>query len=108
MPGNAQHRTTFYCTLTRLLFMDESPHKFRAFVAPLQQVPLAAGTSSGCVCAIQAFFSRCLRLQAHCLGPTELNRGCSCCLASRACAFTVTSDSRKLPSCADCALATPD
>ena len=38
MPGNAQHRTTFYCTLTRLLFMDESPHRFRAFVAPLQQV----------------------------------------------------------------------
>ena len=37
-PANGQHRTTFYCTLARLLFMDDSPQRFRSFVAPLQQV----------------------------------------------------------------------
>lgn len=31
-------RTTFYSTLARLLFMDEQPSKFKAFVAPLQNV----------------------------------------------------------------------
>ena len=37
-PENTRHRTTFYSTLSRLLFMDDSPNKFKAFVAPLQQV----------------------------------------------------------------------
>jgi len=35
---NTRHRTTFYATLGRLLFMDDSPSKFKAFVAPFQQV----------------------------------------------------------------------
>jgi hypothetical protein len=35
-PGRA--RTTFYSTLARLLFAGDTPPKFRAFVAPLQQV----------------------------------------------------------------------
>ena len=35
---NTRHRTTFYATLGRLLFMDDSPTKFKAFVAPFQQV----------------------------------------------------------------------
>ena len=38
--ANRQHRTVFYCTLARLLFMDESPQRFRSFVAPLQQVSI--------------------------------------------------------------------
>jgi exportin-7 len=37
-PLNTRHRTTFYATLGRLLFMDDSPSKFKAFVAPFQQV----------------------------------------------------------------------
>ena len=37
-PVNARNRTTFYHTLARLLFMDESASKFKSFVAPLQQV----------------------------------------------------------------------
>eukprot|EP00891_Asterochloris_glomerata_P007395 jgi/Astpho2/7395/fgenesh1_pm.00114_%23_12_t len=36
-PVNARNRTTFYHTLARLLFMDESASKFKSFVAPLQQ-----------------------------------------------------------------------
>ena len=31
-------RTTFYATLARLLFMDDVPLKFKAFVAPLHTV----------------------------------------------------------------------
>lgn len=37
-PANGRNRTTFYFTLTKLLFMDDSPQQFKAFVAPLQQV----------------------------------------------------------------------
>ena len=37
-PANARNRTAFYNILARLLFMDESPSKFKSFVAPLQQV----------------------------------------------------------------------
>lgn len=37
-PANGRSRTTFYTTLARLLFMEDTPAKFRAFVAPLQQV----------------------------------------------------------------------
>ena len=37
-PVNARNRTTFYHTLARMLFMDESASKFKSFVAPLQQV----------------------------------------------------------------------
>ena len=35
-PASARHRTAFYATLAKLLFMDDSPARFRAFVAPLQ------------------------------------------------------------------------
>lgn len=38
---NTRHRTTFYATLGRLLFMDDTPGKFKAFVTPFQQVFLA-------------------------------------------------------------------
>ncbi|GBG80488.1 hypothetical protein CBR_g30950 [Chara braunii] len=34
----SRNRTTFYFTLGRLLFMEDSPAKFKAFIAPLQQV----------------------------------------------------------------------
>lgn len=36
-PANARARTVFYHTLARLLFMEDSPAKFKAFVAPLHQ-----------------------------------------------------------------------
>ena len=35
---NSRARTSFYHTLARLLFMEDTPAKFKAFVAPLQQV----------------------------------------------------------------------
>jgi exportin-7 len=37
-PANLRNRTTFYHTLARLLFMEDTPAKFKSFVAPLQQV----------------------------------------------------------------------
>lgn len=43
-PGRA--RTTFYSTLARLLFAEDTPPKFRAFVAPLQQVLSALAAAS--------------------------------------------------------------
>lgn len=36
--GNMRLRPTFYSTLARLLFMEDTPAKFHSFVAPLQQV----------------------------------------------------------------------
>ncbi|PTQ44845.1 hypothetical protein MARPO_0017s0001 [Marchantia polymorpha] len=36
--GSTRNRTLFYFTLGRLLFMEDSPSKFKAFVAPLQKV----------------------------------------------------------------------
>ena len=35
--GNSRARTAFYATLSRLLFMEDTPAKFKGFVAPLQQ-----------------------------------------------------------------------
>lgn len=35
---HTRNRTVFYHTLARLLFMDDTPAKFKQFVAPLQQV----------------------------------------------------------------------
>ena len=37
-PDNTRHRTTFYATLGRLLFMEDNASKFKAFVGPFQQV----------------------------------------------------------------------
>ena len=63
-PVNSRARTSFYHTLARLLFMEDTPAKFKAFVAPLQQVSrpgFAAGTSpypmrdpatEACICAV--------------------------------------------------------
>eukprot|EP00898_Chlorokybus_atmophyticus_P001655 jgi/Chlat1/2490/Chrsp175S02362 len=44
---NTRNRTIFYLTLGRLLFMEDTPQKFKAFMAPLQQVlqMLAATTA---------------------------------------------------------------
>ena len=36
-PANSRSRTTFYFTLARLLFVEDTAAKFKAFVAPLQQ-----------------------------------------------------------------------
>jgi exportin-7 len=38
LPGNARSRTTFYSTLARLLFLEDTVGRFKAFVMPLQQV----------------------------------------------------------------------
>mmetsp|Transcript_8801 Transcript_8801/g.18815 ORF Transcript_8801/g.18815 Transcript_8801/m.18815 type:complete len:1064 (-) Transcript_8801:979-4170(-) len=45
-PTNTRNRTTFYATLSRLLFMDDVPLKFKAFVAPLQQVLVGLAQAS--------------------------------------------------------------
>lgn len=37
-PANFRNRTIFYCTLGKLLFLEDTPAKFKTFVAPLQQV----------------------------------------------------------------------
>ncbi|EFJ44129.1 hypothetical protein VOLCADRAFT_65225 [Volvox carteri f. nagariensis] len=37
-PGNGRNRTTYYATLARLLFMEDTPARFRAFVTPLHQL----------------------------------------------------------------------
>ncbi|GMH42848.1 hypothetical protein BSKO_10767 [Bryopsis sp. KO-2023] len=37
-PVNFRNRTKFYCTLGKLLFLEDTPAKFKTFVAPLQQV----------------------------------------------------------------------
>ena len=44
-PANLRNRTTFYNTLARLLFMEDTPAKFKSFVAPLQQVRGGGGGS---------------------------------------------------------------
>lgn len=36
--ANSRNRTTFYSTLARMIFMDDSHVKFKAFVGPLQQI----------------------------------------------------------------------
>lgn len=45
--GAWSNRTLFYCTLARLLFTEDTLAKFKAFVAPLQQVcgPIFAFTA---------------------------------------------------------------
>ena len=46
-PSNARNRTTFYYTLARLLFMEDTPSKFKAFMDPLNQVLLAMAAHAG-------------------------------------------------------------
>ena len=38
---NARNRTMFYATLARMIFVEDSPIKFKAFISPLQQVCIA-------------------------------------------------------------------
>jgi len=40
-PSNTRWRTMYYATLARLLFLDDSAGKFRAFVAPLHRLMIA-------------------------------------------------------------------
>lgn len=42
LEDHTRNRTIFYHTLSRLLFMEDTPSNFKAFVAPLQQVMLVA------------------------------------------------------------------
>ena len=48
-PSNTRNRTVFYATLGRLLFMEDDPEKFRAFMAPLGDLcdRLAATAAGG-------------------------------------------------------------
>jgi exportin-7 len=41
-PTNSRNRTLFYSTLARLLFMEDMPARFKAFITPLQQVGAGA------------------------------------------------------------------
>lgn len=43
-PANSRNRTTFYSTLARLLYVEETPTKFKSFIAPLQQVSNTLGS----------------------------------------------------------------
>jgi exportin-7 len=36
--ANARNRTMFYATLARMIFVEDCPSKFKAFITPLQQV----------------------------------------------------------------------
>lgn len=47
--SNLRSRTTFYLTLARLLFMEDTPGSFKAFMAPLGQsmAALAAASANG-------------------------------------------------------------
>ncbi|CAL8462392.1 g1925 [Coccomyxa elongata] len=47
-PANSRSRSSFYCTLAKLLFMEDTPAKWKSFVAPLQQVLMGiASAASG-------------------------------------------------------------
>ena len=52
-PANSRARTAFYATLARLLFMEDTPPRFKAFVAPLQQArSLSCVVCLLCMCVI--------------------------------------------------------
>jgi exportin-7 len=63
-PTNSRNRTLFYSTLARLLFMEDTPARFKAFISPLQTVRAAA--ASGCK-RLQAAAALQLR-RGHCPG----------------------------------------
>ena len=44
---NARNRTMFYATLARMVFVEDSHIKFKAFMSPLQQVRTACVASVG-------------------------------------------------------------
>ncbi|GFR52397.1 hypothetical protein Agub_g14907, partial [Astrephomene gubernaculifera] len=43
--ANGRNRTTYYATLSKLLFMEDTPARFRAFVLPLHQVLVQLGSA---------------------------------------------------------------
>ena len=53
-PCNSRARSLFYHTLARLLFMEDTPAKFKTFVAPLQQVPPVALPSTSILLQLPA------------------------------------------------------
>lgn len=46
-PANTRNRTVFYSTLARLLFMEDTPQKFKSFVTPINSVLLAIAQAAG-------------------------------------------------------------
>ncbi|GAB4820934.1 hypothetical protein N2152v2_007980 [Parachlorella kessleri] len=56
-PANLRNRTTFYNTLARLLFMEDTPAKFKSFVAPLQQVLVGLANASSSAASAAALRS---------------------------------------------------
>ncbi len=48
-PANARNRTTLHSILARLLFMEDTPGKFKTFVAPFQQVSIVLQPVWTCV-----------------------------------------------------------
>eukprot|EP00803_Ostreobium_quekettii_P004119 evm.model.scf_281.4 EVM.evm.TU.scf_281.4 scf_281:37255-51104(+) len=53
-PTSFRSRTIFYNTLTKLLFMEDTPTKFKTFVAPMQQVLVGLHTASQSATSAQA------------------------------------------------------
>lgn len=45
--GNSRSRTSFYLTLARLLFMEDTPGSFKSFMAPLGQVLQGISSAGG-------------------------------------------------------------
>jgi len=43
-----RNRTTFYATLARMVFLDDSTVKFKTFVSPLQQILDGLASAAGC------------------------------------------------------------
>lgn len=54
---NSRARTTFYLTLSRLLFMEEAPGAFDAFVQPLSQVLVAIAAARTSATSIESLKS---------------------------------------------------
>ena len=87
-PASARHRTAFYATLSKLLFMDDSPARFRAFVAPLQATLAGMAASAGAASAAETAVASSPRHAAAAaaqlppLNPAALAASCSPELAS--------------------------
>ncbi|GAX79235.1 hypothetical protein CEUSTIGMA_g6675.t1 [Chlamydomonas eustigma] len=80
-PTNSRNRTTFYATLSRLLFMDDSPMKLKTFVAPLNAV--LVGLAQASVNATSAQGLRQLMLKNTIIGLFRDLRGIAAATNSR-------------------------
>ncbi len=87
-PANGRNRTTYYATLARLLFMEDTPQRFRAFVLPLHQVrECNRGMGHSGVAMLDGWVWRAFVLPLHQVGPClcqQERRGAErCCSVGR-------------------------